>query len=285
MNEEPFFVVNEFLEKERNELANIVEALKGEHARYYDKAVFLRNFTNLMFKAYQTKKYDSGVNEELLAKRLEKIRLEKQKQELMKKLQEFEQKNKNVERKEVIISKESGETFVSSSFDGTKYLVKEPILEASYQKPLLGLKSKLNLQLLNNEVELKKAISAELKNSNVKEDGSLIDKLRYYLVRDLKRYGLLSPLIEDKKIREIVCNGAGKNIHINYDGNTDVITNIVIDTDDALNKFIEFLAGRLNQKISKENPFLSGELEKGLELQATYGSEFVKPKFVITRKR
>ena len=105
------------------------------------------------------------------------------------------------------------------------------------------------------------------------------------MVRDLKRYGLLSPLIEDKKIREIVCNGAGKNIHINYDGNTDVITNIVIDTDDALNKFIEFLAGRLNQKISKENPFLSGELEKGLELQATYGSEFVKPKFVITRKR
>ena len=42
------------------------------------------------------------------------------------------------------------------------------------------------------------------------------------------------------------------------------------------------LANKLNQKISVENPFLTASFE-GFNLQATFGSEFVKPKFLISR--
>ncbi|HLC85725.1 MAG TPA: hypothetical protein VJG30_00340 [Candidatus Nanoarchaeia archaeon] len=281
MKEEPFFIVNEFLEKERNELAKVLDKVKSSNSNYYNKSVFLRNFSNLMFQAYKKEKHKIMTIDENIRKKVEKSVLEKKRQLLLARLREVEEKEKNTKKEDIILSKESGKTLVSSFFDGTKYIVKEPDIN-EYHKVLADLKS-LPGSIVDNDLELKKAVKEEFDSNKLNFSDDAYDKIRYYLVRDIKKYGAISPLIEDKRVNEIVCDGSGKNIHVNYDGSSNVITNIVIENDEALNKLIKLLASRINQKVSKENPFLSGKLEEDLELQATYGTEFIKPKFVITR--
>ena len=56
MKDEPFFLVNEFLEREQKELQDILNIIKVENYRKNQKAVFLRNFTNEAFKAYKKNK-------------------------------------------------------------------------------------------------------------------------------------------------------------------------------------------------------------------------------------
>ncbi|MEK6956070.1 MAG: hypothetical protein AABW52_05400 [Nanoarchaeota archaeon] len=284
MKEEPFFIVNEFLEKDKNEIVKILETLKAEPVDYYNKAVFLKNFTNLMLKAHQNQTYKHKIKNDEISNKLEKIKLQKQKDELLKRLKELEEKSKNVEKKDVVLSKETGKTLVKSSYDGTKYIVKEPELNEQQKNTLKNLEDNTALGILNNDKKIKDIISEELKKNNLELSENNFDIIRYYLVRDLKRYGVLSPLIEDKKITDIVCDGEGKNITITYEGKHEVITNIIIEKDEEINKIIERLAKKMNQSLNKENPFINGEIEKGLELQATYGNEFMKPKFVITRR-
>lgn len=282
MKEEPFFIINEFLEKERSELAKILETVRSSDSNHYNKSVFLRNFSNLMLQAYRKEKSKARSLDESINKRIEKSVLERKRQLLLAKLKEIEEKEKNTRNEDIILSKESGKTLVASSFDGTKYVVKEPDIN-EYTKILATLKS-LPINVIENDQQLKVAVKKEFENNKLGFNEEVYDKVRYYIIRDTKKYGVISPLIEDKNVKEIVCDGSGKNIHINYEGATDIITNIVIDTDNELNNFISFLAKKLNQQVTKENPFLSGRLEDGLELQATYGTDFIKPKFVITRK-
>ena len=284
MKEEPFFIVNEFLERDKNEIVKILDVLKAEPVDYYNKAVFLKNFTNLMMKAHQNQTYKHKVKNDETNKKLEKIKLQKQKDELLKRLKELEEKTKNIERKDIVLSKDTGKTLVKSSYDGNMYIIKEPELNEQQQITLKNLEENTAVGILNDDRKIREIISQELKKNNLETNEENFDIMRYYLVRDLKRYGVLSPLIQDKKITDIVCDGEGKNLTVTYEGKHEVITNITIEKDTEINKIIEELAKKMNQKLNKENPFINGKIEDGLELQATYGSEFMKPKFVITRR-
>ena len=51
MKEEPFFLVNEFLEKEKKELENIIDVVNTGTTKHLERAAFLKNFTSLLFQA------------------------------------------------------------------------------------------------------------------------------------------------------------------------------------------------------------------------------------------
>ncbi|HLC58742.1 MAG TPA: hypothetical protein VJI68_02680 [Candidatus Nanoarchaeia archaeon] len=83
MKDEPFFIVNDFTDNNKRELENIINTTKPEHYKKLKKAVFLRNFTNALFKSYRKNKTPEHI---------EKYNLLKKKEALLKKLQELEKK-------------------------------------------------------------------------------------------------------------------------------------------------------------------------------------------------
>ena len=287
MKEEPFFLVNEFLEKEKKEIEQVLDIINVKNFRRNERAVFLRNITNELFKSYRkTKKI--RVKEQELDKIRKKELLLKKKSELMKKLKDIENKKPELnvetktEKKNVILSKETGKALVNTQFNGTLYLVKEP---------------ELNLQdhyLLNEFERMSKAINIDDKQKlletikilcdkyKIVYTDEYFDKIRYYIIRDLKKYGKISALVEDKDIKEVICSGFNKPITVTYNDKQDIPTNIQFSTEDELNEFILKIAKRLNQQVSVENPFLNMTLDK-INIQATCGSEFVKPKFLISK--
>jgi len=195
MEEEPFFLVNDFVDKERKELEKILETVKGYKNRDLEKAVFLRNFTNQIFKAHKKTKILK-----IDKKKIEKETLEKKKQELLKKIEETQKKQttgttaekfieletpKLTEEKNIILSKESRKPLVSIGFDGTKYNIKEPELKESDIKLLNEVKS-LNIE---EKEKLVNSIKDLCKKYNIQYSDEYYDKIRYFLVRDFKKYG------------------------------------------------------------------------------------------------
>ncbi len=285
MKDEPFFLVNAFLEKGRKELEHVLEVVEGKNQKYSDRTVFIRNFTNEMFKAHKITKRPK-IEEEKKSISKEKESLLKKKQELIKKLQELQIKKpveiqhpELTEGKSIILSKETGKALVKTEFNGTKYTVIEPELN---ENDILLLKELSRAIIdLDNKQKLVGKLKELCNKFSVKYTEEYYDKIRYYAVRDVKKYGKISPLIEDSDVREIVCSNAGTPIIISYKGKEDILTNITL-TLDELNNFLQVIAKKANQKTSVENPFLNITIDK-LNIQGTISSEFVKPKFVITK--
>ncbi len=294
MPEEPFFLVNEFLEKGKGELENIARVMNVEHNKSLNKSVFLKNFTNELFKAYRKTKKTKTVQANLekerleLKKKLEKEFLVKKKQELINKLKEAQEKIKTIEipkpteTKELILSKETGKPLVSAELKNNSYLVSEPELNDNDQRVINEIKrviKAVNLEDKQNFIDLLKKTCLKY---NVEYTENYYDKIRYFVVRDLKKYSKISPLLEDNNVKEVVCEGINTPVTITYNDKEEVITNVKFDTEEELNNFINNLAEKSNKKISAENPFLNATINN-LNIQATLGSEFAKAKFVITK--
>jgi len=275
MKEEPFFIVNDFLEEDLPELNKIMHTINGPKIKDLERAVFLRNFTNHMFNAYRKQKFENKFAKESYEKRTEKLKLERKKQELLEKLDKI----KEIKEKEkpIIFSEFSKQALVKTSFTGSSYLVSEPLLTKEDSKFLNSLN--IDSNLLENIQELKLKIKQEAEKNNLNFTDEFFDKIRYYLVRDIKNYGKLSPLIEDKKITEISCNDLTVLIH--YEGK-EIPTNVKFSSDNELNDFIVSMAKKNNQEINKENPFINFKL-KDFEFQGTLKTEFMKPRFVLIK--
>lgn len=276
MTEEPFFLLNEFLDKEKQELEKVMEIINPHRFQSMEKSVFLRNFTNQLFKAHRKKKTTKP--QELKRKREE---LEKRKQlihrklEIQKKLQELHHNIEEAElseEKSVIISKETKKPLVKTEFNGTEFKVTEPELTEKDKQILNSIKNKDNFL-----EELKLLV----KKFDIEITEEYQDKIRYYLVRNTK-YGKVSPLVEDQDIKEIVCSSSDKPLTVAYKDNLDIPTNIKFESDKELNEFILNLAKNNNQEVSEEKPIFNFNIGK-INIEGTLGNEFVKPKFIITK--
>ncbi len=286
MKDEPFFLVNEFLEREQKELKEVLKIIKVENYRENQKSVFLKNFTNEAFKAYRKNKDKMGLL------KAEEKKLDFEKESLLKKRKLVLDKLKELEKvevkeitaplpsqeKQVILSKETGKTLVKTEFDGKNYNVIEPILNLEYLKLIDELKE-LNL---DSKDELKQQVGVLCNKYKINYTDDYFDKIRYYLVRDVKKYGKISALIEDKDVKDIICSGSGKLLSVNYKDQDDVGTNIIFNSEDEVNNFIKFLGKKGEQKFSLENPFLEFSFD-GLKIQGNLGSEFIKGKFAISK--
>ncbi|MDY6775995.1 MAG: type II/IV secretion system ATPase subunit [Halobacteria archaeon] len=103
-------------------------------------------------------------------------------------------------------------------------------------------------------------------------EGSLY-KIYYYLRRHFVDYGKIDPLMRDRQIEDISCDGVGIPIYIYHREYRDLKTNVVFDTDTSLNEFVTRMAQRTGKHISVSNPLVDTSLPDGSRVQLTLGTD------------
>lgn len=109
--------------------------------------------------------------------------------------------------------------------------------------------------------------------------------LIYFLRRNFIGFGKLDPLMHDRHIEDITCNGANVPVFIYHRKYANLATNIQFD-DEELNKYALKIAQKANKQMSLTTPLVDAALPGGSRVQLTYsdvisakGSSFTIRKF------
>ncbi|MBI2105951.1 hypothetical protein HYT56_03895 [Candidatus Woesearchaeota archaeon] len=162
-----------------------------------------------------------------------------------------------------------------------KFNIVEPEMESTDWKIFQQVKNKLKQQIISNPevLEQESFLINEIKNTcnelNIKYSDSYLKKIKYFLVKYIKGFGKIDPLINNPDVSEIICSSYD-DIKVKYKKEI-LKTNIQFDTNEELDNFIINMADKINLKISEENPALEG-IYKNLKVSAFYnpimGSRF-----------
>ncbi|RWX73951.1 MAG: hypothetical protein Metus_0730 [Candidatus Methanosuratincola subterraneus] len=208
-----------------------------------------------------------------------------------------------------------GTALESTAFKAT-YAVKEPFVYAAIVEdpatkeilyrviePTLTPEDKLVLEKIKhimlqelevdvtelNEEKAPKIIEAEtrriIKEYKIKVTEETLNKIFYYLTRDLLGYERLDPLMQDHMIEDISCDGARIPIYIWHREWESIPTNVMYDDPETLNRAVVRLAYKCGRHISIGNPILDGSLPDGSRVNATYGTEISKKGATFTIRR
>ncbi|MET1124645.1 MAG: type II/IV secretion system ATPase subunit [Archaeoglobaceae archaeon] len=123
---------------------------------------------------------------------------------------------------------------------------------------------------------LVKSVNRILKEYGILPEGTFYPRLLYYLFRDFFGLGPIDPLMEDKYIEDISCDGYGTPIFIYHSKYGNLRTNISFEREE-LDRLVMRLAQVCGKHISIANPIIDATLPDGSRLQATYSTE-VTPK-------
>ncbi|MEM5870848.1 MAG: type II/IV secretion system ATPase subunit [Candidatus Aenigmatarchaeota archaeon] len=171
------------------------------------------------------------------------------------------------------------------------YNVIEPELNEKEKQLLKELKEKILIFLgekfeLPYEQEVREIFSALIKNYSLSKDE--IDKIWYYIERDLIGYGVIDVLMKDPNIEDISCDGLAIPIFIVHKNPKlgSIQTNIIINNREELDSLVIRLAQKCGKTINLAQPLVDGILPDGSRLQATLetdiairGSNFTIRKF------
>jgi flagellar protein FlaI len=104
------------------------------------------------------------------------------------------------------------------------------------------------------------------------------DQLLYYVERDFIGLERIEPLMQDPNIEDISCDGVGIPIFVQHrDPNVGSIkTNVVFESAEELDAFVNKLAQRCGKTISVAEPLIDATLPDGSRLQATLGTDIAK---------
>ncbi len=151
------------------------------------------------------------------------------------------------------------------------YEVIEPTL--TNDEPLL-------VDLIKRKILERESISRSLRESGSVEaaiatikkavkDGSLgvkmvddvvVDKVSYYVARDLVGYSVLEPLMRDAKLEDIVCNGVNLPIYVFHSLYEWLKTSVVINDFKSLELIVNRLAYKAGLEVSIAKPIAEGML-------------------------
>ncbi len=123
------------------------------------------------------------------------------------------------------------------------------------------------------EEYLKRKINKIISDYKVALQPEELDKVMYYLIRDLIGFGKIEPLMRDHLVEDISCDGVGIPIYIWHRKYESIPTNIVFEKEDELDSFVIKLAQRAGRHISIAQPLLDAALEDGSRVQLTFGRE------------
>ncbi len=102
--------------------------------------------------------------------------------------------------------------------------------------------------------------------------------LQYYAYRNFVGLGKLEPIMKDKRVEDISCDGVNIPVYI-YHRNPDVSSvksNVLWETDEEMDSFVRKLAQRCGKTISMSKPLLDGALPDGSRVQATLGVDIAR---------
>lgn len=164
------------------------------------------------------------------------------------------------------------------------YNVIEPVLSTRDKIVLNEIKEFIQEKLDINFAQIRKADAAgyisdifnkAISYFKIKGD---VEVLKYYVIRDFIGLELLEPLVQDKNIEDISCDGINIPIYI-YHRDTklgSLRTNIMFTRGEDLDYFVSKLAERTGKNISVAKPLLDGTLPDGSRIQATLGSDIAR---------
>lgn len=118
-----------------------------------------------------------------------------------------------------------------------------------------------------------KRIAMEYKIRFGRTPGVSWSKILYYVERDVVGYGPIDPLMRDKFIEDISCNGVGKPVYIWHRRYEYIPTNIVFNSEKELDSIVVKLAHKAGKHISVAFPVVDAILPGGHRLAATFRKE------------
>lgn len=162
-----------------------------------------------------------------------------------------------------------------------KFNIIEPEMESVDWKIFSEVKNRLKQQIIKDPLFLEKEslLVDEIKNTcnklKIKYSDSYLKKIKYYLVKYIKGFGKIDPLIKDSDVSQIICSSYN-DIKVKYKSEL-IPTNIQFDTNEELDNFILNLAEKSNKKVSEMQPDLQttiGNLKISAFYNAIMGSRF-----------
>ncbi len=114
---------------------------------------------------------------------------------------------------------------------------------------------------------------------NLKEEE--LTNIKYYIINSLFALGRLEPLLHDKEISGIQCDGVGKYLMIRRDGKL-LKTNIIFKDKEDLDSYLQKLAQKFNKTLSENNPILD-IVHRHHRFQITLGLHGASSRFVIKK--
>jgi flagellar protein FlaI len=99
-----------------------------------------------------------------------------------------------------------------------------------------------------------------------------MEKVMYYVMRDLRGYGRLDPVLRDKRVEDISADGAGIPVFVYHQKYGSLETNVTFDKEE-LDSIIYKLAQRSGRHISMAKPLLDASLPNHDRLQLSIGSQ------------
>jgi len=161
-----------------------------------------------------------------------------------------------------------------------RYIVVEPELTEYEKEVIIELK-----ELVKNILENKEIIEVKLKEEILKEsiDYLIHDikiplevksyyKVLYYIIRDFIFMGNVTPLMRDKKLEDISCNGYNLPIYVYHKDYANIETSVTFEPGE-LDSFIISLAQKCGKHISIAEPLLDATMPDGSRIQMTLGRE------------
>ena len=123
-----------------------------------------------------------------------------------------------------------------------------------------------------DEETLRKELSQLLEQYGVEADMGTFHSLLYYLVRDFRGFGKVDPLLNDRHIEDISCDGYELPIFVYHDDYTDIETNVSFEAD-ALDNYVIRLAQQSGRHISVGDPIVETTLPDGSRAELALGEE------------
>ena len=107
---------------------------------------------------------------------------------------------------------------------------------------------------------------------NIVLDATVLEALRYTLVRDKEGLGLLQALIDDPYIEDISCSGEGPLFveHKIFDG---LKASVTFDSHEQLDNFVIRLSEKIGKPVSFRDPIVDATLPDGSRINIVYGGD------------
>ena len=163
-----------------------------------------------------------------------------------------------------------------------RYHVVEPVLDEAERAIVAEFEDVLEhtlkfVDIPDEESERRPAFDAEVRELLREYAGHLsptaLYKINYYLQRRYVGFDRIDPLLHDRKIEDISCDGVGVPIYLYHNEYRDIRTNVVYESESVLNHHIARMAQRCGQLISVSNPLVDASLPDGSRIQLTLGTD------------
>jgi flagellar protein FlaI len=162
------------------------------------------------------------------------------------------------------------------------YEVLEPVLTPAEADMFQELKTRIfeRLEINTKEVtnEIAQATLRTTTDDIVADFGIVLSppqraKIRYNMEKEFLGHGLIDPIMHDKYIEDISCDGVNVSIFIYHSRYESMKTTMVFTRAEELDSYVTKLAQRSGKYISIAEPMLDATMSDGSRIQMTLGQE------------